>query len=233
MTVIRAVLFDFYGTLARWPDRDTSGYRDVFAQLGYALPMAVFERYIEQYDGVEHVEHSTDAATYEAWVRSRLGGLARDCGVPDESQEPLIDALRAADASEMVAYPESAATLEALQGRGLRLGVCSNWGWDLDTYLAQAGLLRLVDVAVTSAQAGARKPHPRVYAVSLAALGAQPSEVLFVGDSWGPDVIGPTRAGMTAVHVWRPDEKLEQQPPQLEGGVQRITDLGQLLDLFS
>ena len=70
-------------------------------------------------------------------------------------------------------------------------------------FLDQAGLLGLVDAGVTSARAGSRKPHPDIYDVSVAALGVETAEVVFVGDSWEPDVRGPRRVGMTAVHVWR------------------------------
>jgi len=66
----------------------------------------------------------------------------------------------------MVPYPESASTLASLRSSGLAIGVCSNWGWELNAFLDQVGLLGLVDVGVTSARAGARKPHPHIYRAS-------------------------------------------------------------------
>ena len=107
----------------------------------------------------------------------------------------------------MVPYPEAVATLASLRDSGLAIGVCSNWGWELDAFLDQVGLLALVDAGVTSARAGARKPHPDIYDVSVSALDVEPAEVVFVGDSWEPDVRGPRRLGMTAVHVWREEER--------------------------
>ena len=56
-----------------------------------------------------------------------------------------------------------------------------------------SGCSSLVDAAVTSARAGARKPHPGIYAASMAALGVDAADVVFVGDSWEPDVRGPRR----------------------------------------
>src|SRR5436309_823923 len=82
------------------------------------------------------------------------------------------------------------------------IAVCSNWDWHLDRAMAQAGLDGLVDVMVTSAQAGARKPHPRIFERTLEKCRVtDPAEVVFVGDSWGPDVEGPSAMGMRPVHV--------------------------------
>ena len=107
----------------------------------------------------------------------------------------------------MVSYPEAAADLSSLREAGLAIGVCSNWGWELDAFLEQAGLLGLIDASVTSARAGSRKPHPGIYDMAVSALGVDIGEIVFVGDSWEPDVRGPRRMGMTAVHVWREEER--------------------------
>ena len=122
---------------------------------------AVLDAYFSRYDGVDHAEHSVSEEAYEAWVRWRLRDFTTAAGVGDAHVEVVVEALRATDQARMVAYPEAAATLASLRAAGLAVGVCSNWGWELDAYLDQVGLLHLVDAAVTSARAGSRKPHPR------------------------------------------------------------------------
>jgi putative hydrolase of the HAD superfamily len=169
---------------------------------------------------------------YEAWVRSRLSDLTAACGVVDGHADQVVDALRAADRGRMVAYPEARAVLERLRADGYAIGVCSNWGWELDAFLAQVGLLDLIDSRVTSARAGARKPHPRIYGSSLRSLGVEPEFVTFVGDSWEPDVRGPRRHGMAAVHVWRREERAGQAAPVLGPGEHRVDDLNGVLDIL-
>ena len=229
--VVRAVIFDFYGTLARWQDSHVSNYTGVFAAHGYTLPNEVLADYFARYDGVEHAEHSVSEAAYEAWVRHRLGDLISGCGVVSEEEGTVLDALRRSDQGPMVAYPDAAPTLAALRTGGLSIGVCSNWGWELDAFLAQVDLLSLVDVAVTSAR-WARKPHPHIYRTAADALGVAPDGVLFVGDTWAPDVEGPRRAGMTPVHIWRAEERSGQRPPDLTDGTRRIGELSELLTLL-
>jgi putative hydrolase of the HAD superfamily len=228
----RAVIFDFYGTLAHWQDQDASNYATVLAAHGYDVDDDVLSDYFVRYDGVEHVAHSVNQDAYEAWVRHRLCDLTTACGVGSDDQDAILDALRASDRGPMVAYPEASATLAALRQDGWAIGVCSNWGWDLDSFLVQVGLLELVDLSVTSARAGARKPHPSIYAHSVKALGAEVAQTVFVGDSWVPDVVGPHQAGMTAVHVWRADERPGPAPYELAAGMHRVGDLSELLPLF-
>jgi putative hydrolase of the HAD superfamily len=229
--VVRAVVFDFYGTLAHWADLEANDYTTVFARHGYQLDREVMVSYFSRYDGVAHEEHSVDEAAYEAWVRLRLRELAMACRVDAAHVEPVVDALRALDQGEMVAYPEARQTLDALRNAGVAVAVCSNWGWELDAYLDQVGLLDLIDVAVTSARAGSRKPHPGIYAEVIGALAVDPRDVVFVGDSWEPDVRGPRRLGMTAVHIWREDERVGWDVPALEPGDHRVPDLWGVLEI--
>jgi putative hydrolase of the HAD superfamily len=228
--VPEAVIFDFYGTLAHWADTQAN-YTTVFSSFGYEPAPSVLDGYFSRYDGVDHAEHSVSEDAYEGWVRWRLGELSTACGVRDEDRDAVVDALRDLDRSPMLAYPEAAGTLRSLRQSGIAIGVCSNWGWELDAYLEQIGLLDLVDSAITSARAGSRKPHPGIYARSTEALGIDPTRVLFVGDSWEPDVRGPRRFGMTAVHVWRAEERAGQGAPVLEPGDHRVAELNGVLPI--
>jgi putative hydrolase of the HAD superfamily len=228
-----AVIFDFYGTLAKWADSERAfTYETIFAAHGYSLSSDVRDYYFARYDGVDHSEHSVDEEAYDRWVRSRLRDLVDSCGVEAGHADGLIDELRRADQGEMTAYPEAAATLRTLRDAGLAIGVCSNWGWELDAFLDEVGLLDLVDVPITSARAGCRKPHPDIYLRSVDALGVDAADVVFVGDSWEPDVRGPRRLGMTAVHVWREEDRPGLTPPALEPGDVRVDELSGVLPLL-
>ena len=229
-TVPEAVIFDFYGTLAHWVD-GAANYTTVFSSFGYEPDASVLDTYFSQYDGIDHAEHSVSEDAYEAWVRWRLGELSVACGVSTQHIAAVVDGLRTLDQSPMVAYPEAEETLRSLRDSGIAIGVCSNWGWELDAYLEEVGLLGLVDSTVTSARAGSRKPHPGIYECSTDALGIDPRRVVFVGDSWEPDVRGPRRVGMTAVHVWRADERDGQAAPLLEPGDHRVAELTGVLPI--
>jgi FMN phosphatase YigB (HAD superfamily)/ASC-1-like (ASCH) protein len=98
-------------------------------------------------------------------------------------------------------YPEVAEVLTLLCRQGYRLGIVSNWSWNLRDRLAQAGLDHFFEVIWASAYAGCNKPHPGIFASALSEMTppATPSNrVLYVGDSYDHDVIGARNAAIDA-----------------------------------
>jgi putative hydrolase of the HAD superfamily len=100
-------------------------------------------------------------------------------------------------------FPDVPAAIAELRQRGVVVGICSNWDWDLDRHLAHNGIADLVDFVVCSAQIGYRKPHPAIVGTVLDRAGTTPDETLFVGDNWHDDIVGAGRAGLTPVHIVR------------------------------
>jgi putative hydrolase of the HAD superfamily len=228
-----AVFVDFYGTLAhatQWLEMDV-----VLAEHGVELPEAVRNRYWNQgLDGIEHLEHSQTRDHYVAWQRERLLGMLAETDVHPGEYEIIVQKLSKGAATRVLEpYAETAEVLASLRERGLRTAICSNWDWDLDEAVDEAGLTGAVDVVVSSAWAGARKPHPRIFEHTLAKVGVDASAVLFAGDTWGPDVVGPLAMGMTPVYLRRedhwPDDTAPSEPTN--DGVTVAPDLRILLDL--
>ncbi len=220
---VRNVIFDFYGTLVH-AAHPTPTLTELLSMLGVDVTPEVAERWhIERLDGVLHEEASASREAYEAWEEERWGSMLADCGVEGARAENLMNAIRVqVRGFHVAAFPETAAVLDELRARGCRIGICSNWHWDLDTYLDQADIRDRVDAAVTSARVGARKHHPLIYERTLETMDADPAESLFVGDSWTPDVIGPLDNGFHgAVHI----DRQGWGPPELPPGAVRTSDL--------
>ena len=206
----RAVLFDFYGTLARatrWVSVDV-----VLAEHGVELGEELRNRYWNDgLDGIEHLEHSRSRDHYVAWQQERILAMLSETDLHPGEYEVVLGKLRAGNEARVLeTYDEVPEVLGELRARGIALAICSNWDWDLAEAVEEAGLTSAVDVTVSSAWAGARKPHPRIFEYTLAKLDVEPDDVVFVGDTWGPDVVGPRAMGMTPVYLRReghwPDE---------------------------
>jgi putative hydrolase of the HAD superfamily len=120
-------------------------------------------------------------------------------------------------------YPEVAGTLAVLRDRGIGLVVVSNWDCALPGWLDGAGLLELVDGVVTSAEVGAAKPDPAIFAAALERAAARPEQALHVGDSPDKDVAGARAAGIRPVLLCR-----DGPPP---AGVEAISTLAELPSL--
>jgi putative hydrolase of the HAD superfamily len=118
--------------------------------------------------------------------------LSRELGV-EVGVQTLVESIR------FDAYPDARPSLADLSGRGLRLVCVSNWDCTLGAVLDRCGLGELLDGAVSSAEAGARKPDPAIFAEALELAGCEPEEALHVGDSPEEDLEGARAAGIRAL----------------------------------
>ena len=91
--------------------------------------------------------------------------------------------------------------LAELRRRGLKLGIVSNTGRDVEEFLAHHKLD--VDTALSSKVHGKVKPHPTIFKAVLDRLGAEPERAAMVGDSPEDDLEGARGLGMKAFLVDR------------------------------
>jgi HAD superfamily hydrolase (TIGR01549 family) len=196
------VLLDALGTLVELPPPAPALVEELAAR-----GVTVTEEEAARAIGAEiayyraHLDEASDAAGLAA-LRGRCTEVLRDALPPHardvaDLQQALLGALR------FRAYAEAAATLAELRSRGLTLVVVSNWDVSLHEVLARTGLAPFVDAVVTSAEHGAAKPAPSIFAAALERAGARPEEALHVGDSVEADVAGARAAGIEPVLVVR------------------------------
>ncbi len=93
--------------------------------------------------------------------------------------------------------------LTHLADAGIRTAVVSNWDSRLPALLEALGLRASFEFVLTSAEAGASKPNPRIFEMALNRLGMQAREVLHVGDSHEEDILGAQAAGIAALQICR------------------------------
>lgn len=204
------VTLDAFGTLVELEapaPRLVAELRARGVEAGEAQAAAALREEIAFY--LAHHDLGRDAASLAA-LRARcaavLGdGLARaGVDIGGLGADGLRDALLAA--LRFRAYADAAPALAQLRAAGHRLVVVSNWDVSLHEMLRETGLEALVDGAISSAEAGERKPAPGIFARALALAGRPPAAAgaaLHVGDSLELDVAGALGAGLRAVLVAR------------------------------
>jgi putative hydrolase of the HAD superfamily len=122
-------------------------------------------------------------------------------------------------------YPEVMGTLNALQEQGYRLGIVSNWSWNLRKRVAQAGLDGYFDLVWASAYAGCNKPHPGIFNQALVRMAVPREHALYVGDSYAHDVVGARNARVDVA-------LLDRQGTAGDVECTVIRDLGGVFDLL-
>ena len=148
-----------------------------------------------------HLDEGRDEAGVRALRRRCAEVLRGELPVPAPELDPLLDALIAS--LHFSAFPDVAPALESARSRGQRLIVVSNWDVSLHGVLQALELEPLLDAILTSAEAGARKPAPAIFAQALALVDASPADAIHVGDSLDEDVAGARAAGIDPVLIRR------------------------------
>ena len=211
---IRAVIFDWGGTLTPWHDVD------LYAQW-YA--------YAEAFDpqGAASLAHRLHQAELDRWRVMRESQGASSTGALDAIFGELgIDTSSARHLGALATYldfwaphtyadEQAVALLRSLRHDGLRIGVLSNTLWPRSHHeevFARDGLLEFIDAAAYTSHMPAAKPHADAFRLICDMLEVPPDACVFVGDRLWDDILGSQRAGMRS--IWIPHSRLpsEQVP---------------------
>ena len=223
----RGVLFDAGGTLVH-PDWERLGQL-AEAEAGRALTPDEMRRAL--YAALRVVDDSFERGGDDRQGHTkRPGWLFRDMfgalGVGADAAERMGRRIAAAHDERHLwcgLDPEAVEVIAELKRSGRRVAVISNTE---DGRLRE--LLELVEIAahfellVDSHVVGLRKPDAAIFHHTLGQLKLTPEEVVYVGDSYGHDILGARRAGLRAVLL---------DPLDLYAGADcpRVRSLGELI----
>lgn len=193
MPATRAVLLDALGTLVE--------LEPPWVHLAEALGVEPDERLVEAVRAEmdyyrDHSHEGRDPGSL-AELRARCATVLSEALGQRISVETMMSTIR------FRAYPDAAPALAELRDLGLKLVCVSNWDVSLPQVLERCGLDGALDGVVTSAQVGARKPNPAIFAPALELAGCTPSEALYVGDTPAEDLAAASAAGIPALLIDR------------------------------
>jgi len=194
---LRAVLFDVDFTLARpGPELGPEGYRRLGERFGLTLDSTRYDdaRAAARERLQHHPELHHDAEIWVAFTADIIRGMG---GSDPAAREAATEMTRAWDVhANFDLYEDVLPVLDRLRDAGLKLGLVSNSGRDLDEFLAHHALP--VDAALTSGAHGRTKPHASIFRAVLDRLGVEPDDAAMVGDSLEDDIEGARALGMHA-----------------------------------
>jgi FMN phosphatase YigB (HAD superfamily) len=204
--VIEAITFDFWNTIATVPpgamnEARKQGIRAACEGHGVEVEAELLVASLEEaglsweraWAAGEHL-HPHEAAEV----------LVRSLGIEGAAREMVAEAfLGAGREVELEFAPGIRPSLEALEERGIRLGIVCDVGFSggelLRELLAEEGLLGHFSGWGFSDEVGHYKPAPQIFEAALEMLGARPREALHIGDLRRTDVAGGRALGMKTV----------------------------------
>ena len=201
---LAAVLFDVDFTLAKpGPDLGPEGYQALGRRFGLELdPARYADARLAAVETVErHPELDHDEEVWVLFTERIIRGMGGDS---DRSYEAAVEMTRAwENAANFELYEDSLPVLGLIREHGLKIGLVSNTGRDLEAFVSHHGLD--VDAALGSGAYGKTKPHPAIFLAALDALDVGAEEAAMVGDSPEDDIAGAVALGMRAFLVDRED----------------------------
>lgn len=191
--MVKAVLFDFWGTLVengtRSPTREAQKimrarvhYRDFIVPFEEAFFTTKWE---SQEQGFRAVFEKFNLRPHPIAIE-KLVGLW--------NKNKLLATL----------YPDTEEVLKTLKEKGLKLGLLSNTdNFSVDFVLDKFKLRQYFDVVILSYDVGMLKTNPEMFKMALDKLGVAPEETVMVGDSLETDIPGAKAAGVSSILVDR------------------------------
>ncbi len=199
---IQAVLFDLDFTLAKpGPDLGPEGYQRLGRRFGLELEPTLYkEARVKAVEGLhKHPDFRHDEEIWVAFTERIIRGMGGDT---ERAYECAVEMTRAWEhAHNFDLFEDVLPVLADLRERGLKLGLVSNTGRDVDEFLAHHSLR--IDAALSSRIHGKVKPHPTIFQAVLDRLGVAAEQAAMVGDSPEDDLEGARGLGMRAFLVDR------------------------------
>ncbi len=231
--MIRAVFFDWFGTLARYDPPREVAESQALERLGFSVPpekigpaLAIADRqYFEENTRLSMRKRSREeqARLYTRLQQTVLESVGIDLSRhPDLLGKLLAVMLEYTRTASFALYDDVLPTVQELKKRKLVLGLLTNMDQDMAPLSRSLGIAEHIDFVVTSGEVGEDKPAPGIFLAALKKAAVTPAEAIHVGDQYAVDVVGARGVGIKALLVDR-----DNTSPEVAGcpRLRRLTEL--------
>jgi len=190
--MIKAILFDLYGTLICLEGE--SPYEELLRSIQNVEERACVKRIIstQEYPDQTYLTlYFQQASRFDiAYCEERI------------EEECRVASL----------FPDVRIVLDALQKSKMKLGLISNVSSPYKSPFYRLELSQYFDEVFFSCELGMKKPDSAIYETMLARLDVLPAQVLMIGDSRRNDVEAPRSMGINALHLDRANNTRDSIP---------------------
>jgi len=205
----KAVFFDVGGTLLKVHPSVGEVYARYARPFGYDGDPAVLNQSFrdewKQMGGMESLGRSSGVDVEKGFWKELVRRVFEPYGIEkfDDFFEHLYEVFKQAEAWKVFDDVVESRLLETLKGRGIKLGVISNWDSRLPEILDNTGLARHFDFILASTVVGSAKPDKLIFEEALKRSGVEAHEACHIGDEMPTDIKGATEAGLGAILIDR------------------------------
>lgn len=205
LPALRWVAFDAVGTLIHPEPGVAEAYHAAAARHGSRLSAdeigGRFRRVYSEFEELPRDRFETSEEREMGKWREIVGRVIPDLTDPEECFQDLFEWFSRPTSWRV--YPDVAETLGRLSAMGLQVALASNFDRRLHRVCDGLPGLDTIRLRVVSSEVGWRKPSAAFYQALVRHTGADPSEIVMIGDSWLNDIAGAREAGLQALWLDR------------------------------
>ena len=235
---IDGILFDLGSTLIEnenipWPELHllclNAGYQFLRKE---NYPVSPLENFTDNYLNIRSHFRDRAGISLQEWVVTdaikellQTDGLDGGPGLAAEFFEAYYQPV----AEQLTIFDDTLPVLAELRKQGKKLGLISNTIFPENYHqreLERFGLQGFFDFTIFSSSFGFRKPHASIYLKGIELLELPTGNILFVGDRYIEDYIGPRAVGLQAMIKFREGR---DYPDPMPSGLIFLKTLSELL----
>lgn len=208
MATVKAVIFDFIGTLANVENYSLELskmklYKEI-KQMGFNIDEKSFlEAYTEAHEKYRLMRYGKLVeVTNAVWISEALNHLGFETKPEDARIKAAVNVFFEDYLGSLKLRPNVKKLLNWACAE-YKLGLISNFTYAPVIYagIKRLGINKFFNAVVVSDAIGWRKPNPKIFEVALKKLGVQAKETVYVGDCPEEDIKGAKIVGMKTVFV--------------------------------
>lgn len=219
--MIKAILFDFDGTLSNRQMNAYLMYRDFLKPYFSDLNEIEFEAVMQD---MLTFDCNGTTATHQRMIP--FLNKYKDL-LPDDFNDRFIDFSKMNMWRYAVLKQETIDVLERLQGK-YKLCILSNgFSYSQHNKIKQVKIEKYFDVILVSGDLDFKKPEKEIFEYAAKQLGVSCEECMMIGDVFSSDILGAIGAGMTPVWILEDTER-----PSMDYHGYRIEKLDQIFAIL-
>jgi len=210
--LIKAVIFDWFSTLAHYDPPREQLQAQVLRELGFNVIRTNIQRALVLADRDLYAEFSelslegrSPEEQIQTFIRHQQGIMTR-AGVDADTvlAEKAIARLQEMGAGRRFAlYDDVIPTIRMLKERRLITGLITNIRRGIHEICQELGLEPYLDFIISPAEAGADKPNPAIFQLALERAGVEADDAIYIGDQYLQDMVGARNAGIAPILIDR------------------------------
>jgi len=208
LTIIRAIIFDFIGTLANVKNYSLEASKmklyNAIVEAGFNVATESFlEAYNQTHEKYRVMRYQElIEVTNAVWISEALNNLGFKTSPEDARIKVVVNVFFEDYLKSLELRPCVKKMLREVSAH-YKLGLVSNFTYAPVIYagLKKLGINQFFNTVLVSEDVGWRKPHIKIFEEALRRLGVVAEETVYVGDSPLEDINGARTAGMKTVYV--------------------------------